>query len=446
MEGPTPVSALIHAATMVAAGVYLVGRAFPLFLLSDAALLVVAYTGALTALFAASIGLVQNDIKKVLAYSTVSQLGYMILGLGVGGYVSGLFHLVTHAFFKALLFLGSGSVIHALHAQDIRVMGGLWKPMRVTAVTFLLGSLSIAGIPPFAGFFSKDAILADALAFALARPLHLPLFLMAAAAAFMTAFYMFRLFFLTFPGAPRDPHAHPHESGPAILGPLVLLALLAVSAGFFSGPFAASLGDPVWCAAPGGAQLRFEPPAHGEPTSLRHAFAPALGTFRRPALDPHAAHAVHLGVSVGSVVVACLGILLAWLMYRPGRPALDPKALAANPAGAFLHRLLLNKYYVDELYAATVVTFARAFARFLFSFDGAVVDGLVNGAATVARLVARAKNAFDRHVVDGLVNGAGFVTRLAGAGFSRVQAGRVQSYLLLTLAALVLLVAASAGR
>jgi NADH-quinone oxidoreductase subunit L len=231
MEGPTPVSALIHAATMVAAGVYLVGRLFPIF--TPEAFIVIAYIGAITALFAASIATVQDDIKKVLAYSTLSQLGYMVLALGVGGYFSGLFHLTTHAFFKAGLFLGSGSVIYAMHhEQRMSRYGGLWKKMPITGTTYLICVLAIAGVPGFAGFFSKDAILADALAFSMLNPGHGFLPFAGFLTALLTAFYMFRQFYLTFTGKPRDEHAyeHAHESPRAMTIPLMVLAFLALTA------------------------------------------------------------------------------------------------------------------------------------------------------------------------------------------------------------------------
>jgi len=481
MEGPTPVSALIHAATMVAAGVYLVGRAFPLFVLSKAAILFVAYTGAFTAIFAASIALVQTDIKKVLAYSTISQLGYMILGLGVGGYVSGLFHLMTHAFFKALLFLGSGSVIHALHNQDITNMGGLMKTMRITAITFLLGCLSIAGIPPFAGFFSKDAILAQVFELAYASPQHGLLFIMAITAAFMTAFYMFRLFFLTFTGELRDKHAHPHECGFAITGPLMVLAVLAVIAGFFANGFDGSVRTPVWTVSDiagketvslkmldknqvaaisepaekketaktekNGENANIEaakteaakvetaaaekPKVEAVPAFRAHKFRSELYTFEKPALTEHTVHMIHVGMMVASVIIASLGIFLAFLMYWSPKPFISPALLTSNAVGAAIHKLLLNKYYVDEIYAVVFVGSAKLLGELLFEFDKLIVDGFVNGAAWFACMTAEVKNKFDRIFVDGMVNGAGYVTKMVGSGFSKVQNGLVQNYLVL---------------
>src|SRR3954470_2271450 len=237
MEGPTPVSALIHAATMVAAGVYLVAALFPLFLASPTALMTIAVVGAVTAIFAASIGLVQTDIKRVLAYSTVSQLGYMMLALGSGGYVAGVFHLMTHAFFKALLFLAAGSVIHAVHTQNIEEMGGLWKKLKLTGPLFLIGTLAISGVPLLSGFFSKDEILAAAW-----EGGHPILFLLALAAAFMTAFYMFRLFFMVLTGEARSPMKNVHESPSTMTYPMILLGVLAIIAGYVQTPLNHNLG------------------------------------------------------------------------------------------------------------------------------------------------------------------------------------------------------------
>ena len=238
MEGPTPVSALIHAATMVAAGVYLVGRCYPLF--TPEARLIIAYTGGITLFVAATVAVVMTDIKKVLAYSTVSQLGYMMLALGVGGWMAGLFHLVTHAFFKALLFLGSGSVIYGCHhEQDMRKMGGLFPKMKITALTMLVGVLAIAGIPLFSGWYSKDSILAQALGFSYVHRQHLLLFLLPLVTAGLTTFYMFRMWYMTFAGTPRDHHVYEHatESPWLMTAPLVALAVCSL---------AVAWGWPIW--------------------------------------------------------------------------------------------------------------------------------------------------------------------------------------------------------
>ncbi|WP_162843774.1 NADH-quinone oxidoreductase subunit L [Salisediminibacterium halotolerans] len=351
MEGPTPVSALIHAATMVAAGVYLVGVMYPVFLASETALTVVAYTGAITAFFAATMALVMTDIKRVLAYSTISQLGFMILALGTAGYVAGLFHLMTHAFFKALLFLGAGSVIVAVHhRQDISVMGGLWSKMKITSVTFLIGALAIAGIFPLAGFWSKEEILASALLNGNGF-----LFGLALVTAFMTAFYMFRLFFKTFTGDYRgahddedeadghgedDHHGEPHENTGFMTMPLVVLAVLAVTAGFVNLPF---IGYPLEGFLTAGLNLGDQP--HGE-----------------------------LWLAFLSLAVAAGGILLAWAMYYKGSISEDFFAAKA-PA---VHKLLLNKYYLDELYTAVFVKPTVAVGRFFWEMDKGIVDGMVN--------------------------------------------------------------------
>ncbi|UCZ53010.1 NADH-quinone oxidoreductase subunit L [Bacillus shivajii] len=367
MEGPTPVSALIHAATMVAAGVYLVGVMYPLFLASSTAMTVVAYTGAITALFAATIALVNTDIKRILAYSTISQLGFMMLALGTAGYVAGLFHLMTHAFFKALLFLGAGSVIYAVHhRQDIREMGGLWKRMKVTSVTFLLGALAIAGVFPFAGFWSKEEILAaawlngDAL-----------LFTMAIVTAFMTAFYMFRLFFKAFTGEFRGDH-EPHENTKLMTMPLAVLAFLAVTAGLVNAPFA---GYPLEGFLMQGLNIGGQP--HGE-----------------------------LWLAVLSLVVAGGGILLAWAMYYKG--SISPDAVSGKAPA--VHKLLLNKYYMDELYAKVFVRPTVAIGKVLWELDRYFIDAIVN---FVGRLTKNTGRTFGkRH--DGQLQTYGLVTIIGG--------------------------------
>ncbi|HEY7139241.1 MAG TPA: NADH-quinone oxidoreductase subunit L [Methylomirabilota bacterium] len=356
MEGPTPVSALIHAATMVTAGVYLVARAHALFERSGVALDVVAWVGVLTAVFAATIGLVQTDIKRVLAYSTVSQLGYMFVGVGVGAYAAGVYHLVTHAFFKALLFLGAGSVIHALSGeQDLRKMGGLARRLPATWYTMVVATVAISGLPPFSGFFSKDEILAGA--YFAGKPAIFALGLVGSA---LTAFYMWRLVFLTFLGRSRVDHDvahHVHESPPVMTIPLAILAVLAAGAG-------------VW-GLPG---------EHGS----------AIGRFLAPVLaGGHGAEGGHhgpawalMGVSVGA---ALAGLLVAWEMYLRGRADLGKIGVPQNG----LHRLLLNKYYVDELYDRLFVRPLFALSRWCAeAFDAGVIDGAVNGVATVVERTA----------------------------------------------------------
>ena len=362
MAGPTPVSALIHAATMVTAGVYMVARCSLLYALAPVTLTVVAVVGASTALFAATVGLVQNDIKKVLAYSTVSQLGYMFLALGVGAFTAGIFHVMTHAFFKALLFLGAGSVIHAMHEeQDIQRMGGLKAHVPVTYRTFVLASLAIAGIFPFSGFFSKDEILWKAFAGG-----HIGLWLMGLIGAVLTAFYMFRLVSLTFEGQPRwAPGKHPHEAPATMTIPLIVLAFLSVFGGVLGIP--ASLGGS---------------------NALEHWLEPVF----RPAMDrlPHGGHESHLleyTLMVVSVGVALAGIFVArrWYLSSTG----VPDAIAAR--FPFLYRLLFNKYYVDEAYDATVVhPLQKGSEKILWKgIDVGVIDWLVNASARAVGFLSR---------------------------------------------------------
>jgi NADH-quinone oxidoreductase subunit L len=339
MAGPTPVSALIHAATMVTAGVYMVARLSFLFVHAPIAMAVVAGVGAITALFAATIGLAQTDIKKVLAYSTVSQLGYMFLAVGSGAFASGIFHLTTHAFFKACLFLGAGSVIHALHhQQDIRRMGGLAARMPVTHWTFLISTLAIAGIPPLSGFFSKDEILTAAFLASTPYPmLYKGFFACGVAGAFLTAFYMMRLYWLTFRGQPRDAHAfeHAHESPWTMGTALGLLAAAATVAG--------TLGLP------------------GEGHLFSRWLSPVVGAYT---LEPqHASHELHWILIGVSVTVAAVGLFAGWLVYRSG-----PEGASTRLAGAMgpLYRLVAGKYFVDELYGLVVVRPLKAVAAFCY--------------------------------------------------------------------------------
>ena len=367
MEGPTPVSALIHAATMVTAGVYMVARMHPLFSRAPIAMFLVAVVGALTAFYAATIGLMQTDIKKVLAYSTVSQLGYMFLGCGVGAYAAGIFHLMTHAFFKGLLFLAAGSVIHAMGGeQDMMKMGGLRDKIPTTYWTMLIATLAIAGLPGFAGFFSKDEILDAARTGAHAN---LALWLLGVVGAGLTSFYMFRLIFLTFFGKPRydEHHVHVHESPKNMTLPLVVLAFLSIFGGWLAAPHLVGGTDyferflqPVFSAyaLPGGAE-----PAEG-------------GGGQGPGLE--LLHAV----TGWPVVVAVLGLLLAWWFYIKNPNA--PKRLAQSLRP--LYTLLFNKYYVDEIYALLIVRpFLWISTNVLWhGVDEGLVDGIVNGLARVA--------------------------------------------------------------
>jgi NADH-quinone oxidoreductase subunit L len=349
MEGPTPVSALIHAATMVTAGVFMVARCSTLYVLAPFSLLVVAAVGAITAIYAATIGMAQFDIKRVLAYSTVSQLGYMFLACGVGAFTSGIFHLMTHAFFKALLFLGSGSVIHGLHGeQDMRKMGNLKKYMPITYWTFVLATLAIAGIFPFAGFFSKDEILFHSLVSG-----HTVFWGIATVAAFITAFYMFRAVFMTFHGESRvDPHVHPHESPPVMTVPLMTLAFLSVVGGL--------VGFPI---IEGANKFR---------------------DFLSPSITPLIHHAHYpawfeITMMAFSMAVAGAGIFVAYKMYIK-QPDLPEKVTEKIPV---IYDLVYNKYYMDEIYDATVVEPIKNGSDFLWhGVDENVVDGAVNGSAT----------------------------------------------------------------
>src|SRR5262249_51490529 len=372
MEGPTPVSALIHAATMVTAGVYMVARSAAIYNHAPGALLVIAVVGAFTPIFAASIRLVETDIKKVLAYSTVSQLGYMFLACGAGAYAAGVFHLMTHAFFKALLFLAAGSVIHGMGGvQDIRKMGGLRHHMPWTYRTFLAGTIAITGIPPFAGFFSKDAVLWGAWNYANYGKL---LWFVGVVVAAFTSFYMFRLLILTFYGEPRyteqEVH-HVHESPNSMLLPLIVLAIFSITAGFVGVP-----------AVLGGAN------------HIEHFLTPASYETESESLGTSAIEGVLMAVSTGA---ALAGLYLAYLFYV-ARPELPQKL--ANKAHA-MYSIMVNKYYVDEVYDAVIVwPVVRMSREFLWKFmDVVMIDGAVNGTGNLVRGSAKAL----RHMQTGYV-------------------------------------------
>jgi NADH-quinone oxidoreductase subunit L len=478
MEGPTPVSALIHAATMVTAGVYMVGRNAVLFSHAPMVMEIVAIVGVLTALMAASIGLVQYDIKRVLAYSTVSQLGYMFTAMGVGAFSAGAFHLMTHAFFKALLFLGSGSVIHAMAGeQDMRRMGGLKKYQPVTFATMMIGTLAIAGIPPLAGFFSKDEILFRAFLSNKA------IWVLAVVTALMTAFYMFRLMSMTFFGGyrgpawetaghgaaavaaghgvkhPLDPHAHgqaqrkdhevshgpaephddghrgrdahgdhghgawhgPHESPSAMTFPLMALAVGAIVAGFVGLPAALGGGNAIeHFLEPSFTVSEVRP---SQPESVERVTAAAEGEA------PHASTRLEIGLMLFSVLIAATGIALARRFYVT-HPEIS-EHLMTRWAGA--HRTLSNKYYVDELYNATVISGTMSAGRGLWTFDRNVVDGAVNGSSWVTLFSSWLSGLADRHIVDGAVNFVGWTAQEASFWFRRLQTGLVQNYALLML-------------
>ncbi len=416
MEGPTPVSALIHAATMVTAGVYMVVRMNALYQLTPFAMDVVAVIGAVTAIFAASMALVQNDIKKVLAYSTISQLGYMFLALGVGAFAAGIFHLMTHAFFKALLFLGAGSVIHAMSGeQDIRKMGGLWEKIPNTAKSFAVATLAIAGIFPFAGFFSKDEILGQAF------DRFFFLWIVGFITAGMTAFYMSRLFFLTFSGYCRaDEHVekHIHESPPAMTVPLMILGGLSIIGGWIG-----------WPSALGG-ENRFE--RFLEP--ILTGVLPETGAVK----IAHHALAKELSLMAGSFFIAAAGIVLAYQFYRTKRFA--PELVARKWPKAY--GLLFHKYYVDEIYDATVVNRVKDLGTLLGRFDAKVIDGVgVDGAGWLARVGSTLSMWWDKWVIDGLLNFGAKMTQLFSFPVRMLQTGMFSSYAMLILVGLVILLA-----
>jgi NADH-quinone oxidoreductase subunit L len=376
MAGPTPVSALIHAATMVTAGIYMIARSNVLYSMAPTTLTIIAVVGLATALLAASIAVKQNDIKKVLAYSTVSQLGFMFLALGCGNYVAAVFHVMTHAFFKALLFLGSGSVIHAMGGeQDISKMGGLSKKLRITYFTFLIGCIAIAGIPPFSGFFSKDAILLSAY---LKNPVFYGIALFA---ALLTAFYMFRLLFVTFTGTFRGTHEqehHLHESPAAMTTPLIILAILSVIGGFVGIPEVFAKGGDK------------------------------IGSFLSPVIAPHEGHHVShsteymlMALSTG-LVLAVIGF--AWFKYKNYQHA----------ENTGFGKVLENKWYVDELYQNIIVSPLNKLGKFL-------------------------SNVFETKVVDGMVNGVGKLVNYGGRQLRWLQSGQVGNYVLLMVVSMVLI-------
>jgi NADH-quinone oxidoreductase subunit L len=433
MEGPTPVSALIHAATMVAAGVYLVGRCFPLF--THESRLVIAYTGGITLFMAATIALVMTDIKKVLAYSTVSQLGYMMLALGVGGWVAGLFHLVTHAFFKALLFLCSGSVIYGCHhEQDMLKMGGLYPKMKTTALTMLVGVLTIAGIPFFSGWYSKDAILAQAIGFVAVHPAHFLLFLLPLVTAGITTFYMFRMWFMTFTGKPRDEHVyeHAHESPAVMTVPLIVLAFFSVVVAW---------GWPLHDAEKSALHGQMHHAQHAavladfgitENGTLKEGWDEAAVKVTSPSALAYSHQYHHLAgnLALGLVVLA---IIFAALLYY--YRVLDPaEAKEQFPA---LHSFLWNKWYVDEVYSVLLVRPALTVAGWCRALDNRGIDGVVDATGRGTVRVAKWDGRFDLSIIDGLVNLTATVIYAVGARLRRVQTGYLRSYVLFLVLAAV---------
>jgi len=431
MEGPTPVSALMHAATMVAAGVYLAVRLFPLF--TPEALLVVAYVGGFTALFAATIAITQNDIKKVLAYSTVSQLGYMILAVGTGVYTAAFFHLLTHAMFKANLFYGSGSVIHSMHhalhekrdhetdAQDMRNMGGFKEKMPITYWSMLVSTLAIAGVPLFSGFLSKDAILAGTLSFAQHHPEHFLLPVFGFGAAAITAFYMFRMMFMTFHGEPQMPELieEIHESPKEMTFPLVLLGGLSFFI-FFTLPHFNPFSDQGWFTEiirPRTSLVAGAPSAHAISEGI---------------------HQSHLPAMIISVLVGGFGILLAWLMY------LKQSISAAAMAGRFntLYRLSLNKFYIDEIYSRFIYTPILKLADWVGYLDWDVYDKyVVDGFGRITEWFSNLTGKLDYDGLDqGIVDGAGRSAHWLGGVLRGLQTGQLQSYVLFALFGVILIV------
>lgn len=445
MEGPTPVSALIHAATMVTAGVYMVCRNAVLFTHAPMVMTIIATVGVLTALMAASIGLVQTDIKRVLAYSTVSQLGYMFLATGVGAFAAGVFHLMTHAFFKALLFLGSGSVIHAMGGeQDMRRMGALKSYMPITFMTMLVGTLAIAGIPPLSGFFSKDEILFRTF---LDNRL---IWGVAVVTAAMTAFYMFRLMSMTFFGSYRGPswergessaeteehgdgassngHGHgtwhgPHESPRTMTTPLIALAVGAVVVGFVGVPAALGGSNAI--------EHFLEPSltASVGVEEVTHAADSAVSGSSTEHGEAHLSHTGELALMVFSVLVAVMGIGLASKFYISRPEIADGLAKRWSK----LHCVLMGKYYVDEAYDVSVVRGTFSSAAHLRTFDKKIVDGGVNGTGWLTLVSSWFSHAIDKYVVDGLVNLVGWVASESSFIFRRVQTGLIQNYAVLML-------------
>ncbi|MBN1568469.1 MAG: NADH-quinone oxidoreductase subunit L [Acidobacteria bacterium] len=412
MEGPTPVSALIHAATMVTAGVYMVCRSNALYSRAPETLMIVAVVGSLTAIFAATIGFAQTDIKRVLAYSTVSQLGYMFAALGVGAFMGGIFHLMTHAFFKALLFLGSGSVIMAMHhEQDMMKMGGLKKYLPWTYATMFVGTIAIAGIPPFAGFFSKDEILWRAWSNG-----HPVIWFLLWCGAGMTAFYMFRLLFLTFWGQERmDAHTKQHlrESPKNVVYPLAALAILSTVGGF--------VGFPAWT----GISNKFE-----------HFLEPVL---QIPQNHGHAAHhsaGEELLFTVLSVVIVLAGIFLAHRFYI-ARPGMADRFVERFKG---FYRLVYRKYCVDELYDALFVNRTKDLGNACFFLDSKFVDGAVNGTAATTRGMAALSGLFDKYIVDGLVNLIGWINLRLNRIATSFQTGLVQRYALAAVVGIIVFV------
>ncbi len=386
MAGPTPASALIHAATMVAAGVYLVAVTLPVFAVNHVMLNALLVIGTLTSLLGGLLGCVQHDIKKVMAYSTISQLGLMFVGLGTADAFVGLFHLTTHAFFKSLLFLGAGTIIHAAHTQDMREMGGIAKRMPVTTTVFTIGALALAGVFPTSGFFSKDEIVS-----VLWNEGHYLTFALVLLSAFITAYYVARLWFRVFTGPAQTEHLH--EGHPAMLAPMGLLALTTLVVGWFAKPLGAFLGEPV-----GEASLPIILVASG------------------------------VGLS---------GIAVGWWFYGRRSMVVNTAQLKARWGRAY--EVLAAKFYFDLTYERVLVRTFRLLASWFAVFDGAVIDGAVNGSAAVFAKIAEGSRWVDGTVIDGAVNGLASGAKRSGTSLRRLQTGNVQSYQRLVVGALVVL-------
>lgn len=414
MEGPTPVSALIHAATMVAAGVYMISRLFIMF--SADALTVIAYIGAITAFISATIALTQNDIKKVLAYSTISQLGYMVMAVGIGTMKYGMFHLITHAFFKACLFLCAGSVIYGLHhVQDIREMGGLRHKMPVTYYTFLISTLAISGVPLTSGFLSKDAILSATLAFASNNGgIHYIIPVIAFGVAGLTAFYMFRLVIKTFLGEPqnKEKYEHAHESPKAMTIPLIVLSVLSFFAFYTPNPINSESG---WLMN-----------LMQNPEQILKGTHGAIYHIMDKAELSESLHHWHYPAMIISIMISGLGILTAYSFYFWKKINVENLKLKFKP----LYNFSLNKWYFDELYDKTAVGFTILMSRVSAWFDNKIIDGLVNGSAFITRVSSDTSGKIDNFLVDGIVNISGAVVGVFGYMFRKLITGTIQTYIL----------------
>ena len=432
MEGPTPVSALVHSATMVAAGVYLVGRFYPMFV--QEVLLTIAYVGCITLFMAATIAMVATDIKKVLAYSTISQLGYMMLGLGVFGWGAGLFHLITHAFFKSLMFLCSGSVIYGCHhEQEMPKMGGLWRKMPITAFTMLVGVIAISGLAipglvnwcsvfAFSGYFSKDAVVATSLAFVKGNPTHFLLFIVPLVTAGLTAFYMFRLWFFTFAGKPRDQHIHDHchESPWIMTGPLLALSVFA-----------------AFCAIGGETGPLYRLITGDQPAHVAHGIAGAVGSGELTLPGHEAIHAVHGTAGTLALIAAASGTFIAWLLY--GTTLVNVAEIKRQLSG--LHGFLANKWHFDELYDGLFMQPSHVVGQCCVWIDKTVFDGIIHASAKVMIFVSKWDKLFDEAVVDGFVNLLGNSTFAVGRSLRVIQTGRLRQYVMFIVVGVVALFA-----